>query len=241
MKNLPYFIFDDMNSLDESLLVQKKNTYKGAARDLSYISVPGRSGDILKDNRRYKNVMIQYDVAAIAKQSLDIAEIARRLREKFLLKVGYYKLRDSYDPRYFRLASYSEEFDLEAEMPELGFSSIAFNCKPMRYLLSGEYVTTFTESGGVLVNPEKCPSKPYIKITGSGDISLFISNTVFHFRGVEEYIELDSEAMIAYKGNVNENNKMYTPEYPMLFAGANIIEWTGNVSKIEIKPRWCTL
>ena len=241
MNNLPYFIFDDMNSLEENLLIQKKDTYKGAARDLSYISVPGRSGDILKDNRRYHNVTVRYDVVAIAKQQIDLAEIAHRLREKLLMKIGYFKLRDSYDTRYFRWASYSEEFDLTSELPELGFSSIAFNCKPFRYLLSGENIKAFTESGGVLVNPEKCKSKPYIKITGNGDISLFINNSAFQFREIEEYIELDSEAMIAYKGDVSENSKMYTPEFPFLSAGANTIEWTGNVTKIEIKPRWCTV
>ena len=47
--------------------------------------------------------------------------------------------------------------------------------------------------------------------------------------------------MNAYKGDLLQNNKMLTGTFPKLAAGVNDISWTGDVSKIEIIPRWVKL
>lgn len=52
---------------------------------------------------------------------------------------------------------------------------------------------------------------------------------------------LDSENMNAYKGDTLQNNKMLVGAFPKLAAGDNNISWAGNVTKIEIVPRWCKL
>ncbi len=239
MKKLPYFIFNGILSLDEPLLITGKNTYKGAARDLTFTQIPGRSGDLITDNKRFKNVKINYDVTAV-EGIHDIPEIARRLKSRLLSEVGYFPLSDSYDPNYFRLASYSDEFDLEQELPSLGSSSISFNCKPFRYLIEGQRAIILTEPQ-ILTNPEFFPANPYVKITGEGDITLSINGDSFVFRGIEEYIEVDSEEMRAFKGDRNENTKMYTHNYPVLYKGDNAISWSGNVERVEIIPRWCCL
>ena len=59
-----------------------------------------------------------------------------------------------------------------------------------------------------------------------------------------EEIEVDSEIMNAYK-KVNDdiillNNKMYS-DFPILEEGNNDISWVGNISQIEITPRWVVL
>lgn len=58
-----------------------------------------------------------------------------------------------------------------------------------------------------MYNAEFFPSSPYIKITGSGTVTLTINNASFTFSDIDEYIEIDSEAMNAYKGTVAKNNK----------------------------------
>jgi phage-related protein len=47
--------------------------------------------------------------------------------------------------------------------------------------------------------------------------------------------------MNAYKGDTLQNNKMLVGAFPKLAAGDNNISWAGNVTKIEIVPRWCKL
>ncbi len=239
MSGLNYFIFNGTKSLDEQLIVVDKSTYKGAARDITFTQIPGRSGDLLIDNKRYKNVKITYDVTALEGTNT-IPEIAHRLKSWLLSEVGYFQLSDSYDSRYFRLASYSDEFDLEQELPALGRSSIAFNCKPFRYLKDGQNEITLT-SEATLTNPEAFSSLPYIKIEGEGDITLNINGDTYVFRDVEEYIEVDSEKMIAFRGTQNANSKMYTHEFPKLYKGDNSISWSGTVTSVKIIPRWCCL
>lgn len=239
MNKLPYFVFNGTVSLDEQLIIQSKNTYTGASRDLTFTSIPGRSGDLLIDNKRYKNVTVKYTVAAL-EGIHDIPEIAHRVKGWLASEVGYLRLTDSYDPNYYRLAAYASQFDLEQELPALGKSTIQFNCKPFRYSIEGTRKMILTDSQ-TIVNPEFFKANPYIRINGSGDITLTINNNSFLFRGVEEYIEVDSEIMNAFKGSENCNSKMFTPSFPELQKGENAISWTGSVSSIEIIPRWCCL
>ena len=60
MKGLHFFKFNGVVSLDEQLIITNKDTYKGASRDLTFTQIPGRSGDLITDNRRYKNAKITY-------------------------------------------------------------------------------------------------------------------------------------------------------------------------------------
>lgn len=242
MNSLPYFRFNGGVSLDEQLIITGKSVYKGASRDISFTSIPGRSGDLLTDNKRYKNVKIEYSVCALSGIH-DIPEIAHRVKGWLLSEVGYFELYDTYDPNYFRLAAYSEEYNLEQELPALGKSKITFNCKPFRYSIEGQRAITIT-GAATIRNPEYFPALPYIKITGSGNVTLSINNASYTFTGIDGYIEIDSEKMQAYKGTTNENSKMTTNEekpFPEFSKGDNNISWSGTVTALEIVPRWCCL
>ena len=91
---------------------------------------------------------------------------------------------------------------------------------------------------GKIYNPEDWESRPYIKIVGNGDITLFINNDSFPIRGVDGYIEVDSEMQMAYKGTELQNDKTAFSVPPVLLPGANNISFTGEVKEIIIIPRW---
>ena len=61
-------------------------------------------------------------------------------------------------------------------------------------------------------------AKPYIKIYGSGNISLHINSDTFTFENVSDYIEIDSETMNAYKGQSLQNNVMSGDGFPDTFS-----------------------
>ncbi len=239
LEKLPYFIFNGRVSLDEHLVIQSKNTYAGAARDLTFQSVPGRSGDLLIDNKRFKNVKVKYKVAAL-EGLFDIAQIAHRVKSWLSSEVGYLELIDSYDPNYYRLAAFADAYDLTQDLPCYGTSTIQFNCKPFKYLIEGKR-PLLLEAAQTIRNPEYFPAKPYIKITGSGTITLSINSKTYLFQDVDDYIEIDSESMNAFKGTASRNVNMFTHTFPELEKGDNAISWTGTVSSVEIIPRWCCL
>jgi phage-related protein len=235
-----HFNFNGVDSLEYDLYILSKGTYNAPERDVTFQSIPGKSGDLIIDNGRYKNLSIPYKVALLPAGRASIAERSRKIKRWLLGSVGYYRLADSYDERYFRLAAHTTALDIEEVLPQYGEMELVFNCKPQRYSFEGQRSRTIT-AAATLINPEIFPSNPYIKITGSGSISLHINNDTYSFTDVDEYIELDSELKNAYKGTVSQNSKMTAAEFPTLAAGENLIQWTGTVSTIEIAPRWWTI
>ena len=170
----------------------------------------------------------------------EFAEIAHQIKGWLLAEAGYFRLWDSYDSKYFRLASFSEEADIEQELRDLGSLALTFDCKPFKYSIEGQKAVTFTAAGD-LYNAEFFASLPYIKITGAGAVTLYINNEAFSFSEIDGYIELDSEIMNAYKGISPQNDKMTSSAFPSLAPGKNSISWVGAVEKVEITPRWCCL
>ena len=239
-KKLPLLYFKDHSSLEYCLIIQEKGSFKGAARDVTYTSVAGRSGDLITDNGRYKNVTIPYTLALLNTSPYSFTELARLIRNWLLIGQGYFKLWDTYDKNYYRLASFSDEVDIEQELRDLGSLSLSFNCKPYKYSFEGEKAITITKADKIY-NAEACESKPYIKIFGSGTVTLYINNNAFQFTDIDDYLEVDSEMMNTYKDTVPANHKKKGADFPIFQPGYNNISWNGNITRLEIVPRWCSL
>lgn len=241
MEKLPFLHYKDHSSLEFCLLIEEKDTYKGAARDVTYTSVAGRSGDLITDNGRYKNVKLSYKLALLNTSPHSFNKLVRLIKQwLYNGGHGYFKLWDSYDGAYYRLASLADEINVEQELAALGSLSLKFNCKPYKYSFEGETAIQLTQAGSIY-NAEAYESKPYIKIYGNGGGTLYINNKAYNFTSINSYIEVDSELMNAYKGTTPANNQMQGSGFPTLQPGYNNISWSGNITALEIVPRWCTL
>jgi len=233
-----WFCYDKKNSYNDfGLIVKDKSVYSSAAPDVSSQEIPGRSGDVIIDNKRFNNVDISYTCAFISE---DFAAAARKIRAIIVGAQKYKRLYDTYDPNYFRYAVIKNAIDITQKGINDGEAKIYFNCKPYLYSFAGQQTVTLT-SAGTITNYEAVSSLPYIKIYGSGKISLTINGNDFNMYDVDEYIELDSETMTAYKGETKASANINSQTFPSLEAGVNAISWTGTVSKIEIIPRWRTV
>lgn len=119
--------------------------------------------------------------------------------------------------------------------------SCEFFCQPLGYHLGSNCIEI--TSTATVYNPGNYKSSPYMKITGAGNITLTINGRNTVFKGVTDFIEVDSKLKNAYRtvngGKSDANNLMYSP-FPYLDSGENAISWTGTVSKVEILPRWCS-
>ena len=63
----------------------------------------------------------------------------------------------------------------------------------------------------------------------------------YTFYRADEYVEIDSETMNVFKGNINKNNDYAAVSFPEFKPGTNSIAFIGNISSIEIIPRWRTI
>lgn len=247
MSEINWINFKGLDSRDFNLLIRTKDTYKRAERDISFISVPGRSGDVVIDNNRYKNVEIQYGVRLFATQLSNLKDnenffYSYEEISRWLTSDGnYYKLFDSYDKMYYRKACLINGFNASQPHHSVADFDLKFNCKPFRYRFDGDDIIEVTNQNTVIENTEIYESLPYIKIWGSGDIYLHIGGRQYNFFSVSDYVECDSESMNVYKSMISKNAYYQGTAFPTFEAGENNISWSGNITKIQIKPRWRTI
>ena len=255
-KNVNHFIFNKINSKDYGLLVDKTQGVYGSPKPvIETVNVPGRGNLIINkkadpyDNDEYEDIPKSYNVHivpdSVAEQT---TEMLARAIYRWLYGAGtkYLNLEDSYEPNYYRKAYVAEMMSVERiAQGLLSTLTIEFTCQAYKYLISGLESITLTNAtgGGVLYNPEGFTASPLIKVIGSGNIVLYINDREHHMTIPvgDEYIMIDSERMNSYRESVLKNANTKFTYYPKLVAGANDISWSGNVSQIDIIPRWCTL
>ena len=95
-----------------------------------------------------------------------------------------------------------------------------------------------------ITNPFSFASKPYLKIYGNGIGTLMIqsgmSNKIWQLE-IDDYIEIDSEKMNCYKGTQLRNDKVSGDGFPMFEKGENSIIFSGEITAIDVVPRWVSL
>nr|DAJ54107.1 MAG TPA: distal tail protein [Caudoviricetes sp.] len=232
-----FFVYDGKNSQDLGLLISGEKIYNSPSRDVTTVSIPGRSGDLIIDNGRYNNIEISYTVSF----RKDVPEKTRALKAWLLSKVGYRRLEDTYQPEYFRLAAISNATEFEISINRYGTAELIFNCNPFLFSKGGEQTVLIPASGGRIYNPEYFVSQPIITVYGNGDGVLSVNNINYNISAIDGYVTINSDVGLVYKGLENKNSTVNFIEFPTLQVGENIIDWTGGITKVEIIPRWCTL
>lgn len=251
--------FNNLSSSTYGILVEHPPGYHIPERDYEYIHVPGRNGDLLIDKGSYQNARREYEIA-FGDLDTDYATMANRVSEWLHSPSGYARLEDTYEPDFYRMASYVDEVDIENILFHAGRATIEFNCKPQRYYKSGDTTTTITtkNSSGYLVfqqtNPSRHEALPYIKVTGYGTIRVFVNgNSCMTISGVTDYVEIDSDLQNVYKGttSMNNNTTLTNGVFPRLrnsssYQNQSRLSVIGtnaqsDVTKLEVKPRWWTL
>ena len=157
-----YFTFGQFDSRDFGVYISGEGTYNAPARVYDVISVPGRNGDLLIDRGKFENIFVKYP-AFIAGDNFRSNLAA--FRSAMLSGSGYARLTDTYHPDEFRLAYYGDPIEMTARKQNNGAEfDIVFNCKPQRFLLSGETPVIFSADGSI-TNPTLFDSKPSIKVS----------------------------------------------------------------------------
>ena len=122
--------------------------------------------------------------------------------------------------------------------------TVTFDCQPFLYHVEAEDGDDvgITTSPHTLSNPGTYKSAPRIKVEGAGDVTLTIGTQVIVIDGLEGGIIIDSELgdcfNLTESALLNGKVTLLDDDFPTLAPGANIISWTGNVTKITITPRW---
>ena len=163
--------FGGVNSADFGLYIGGEGTFNAPKRVVEMISVPGRDGDIAIDQGHFENIEVKYTVISKEDSLSDFSTKLSGFRNAICALRGYQRLEDTFHPNEFRMAIFIDEFEVKPiEYATASEFEITFNCKPFRYLKSGE--TAVSKKSGTLTNPTLFESNPLLAIEGYGDFSV---------------------------------------------------------------------
>lgn len=144
-----YFTFGQYDSRDFEIYISGSGTYNSPKRVYNTYTVPGRNGDLIGKSDRLENVSLTYPAFSYANFDRNIAA----LRSALLSTRGYARLWDSYHPDEFRMAYFAGPLTVKArDQLDAGEYDLKFDCKPQRFLTSGETVATYPPGIGMSKN-----------------------------------------------------------------------------------------
>ena len=230
-----YLTFAGRSTNEFGIWISGEGTYGAPERNIQTQEVAGRNGNLLFDMGNFRNITMKYP-AAIKK------DMPSRIRD-FLnfagSQAGYQRLEDTYHPYEYRMARFQSKLSVETAgyMNRSGQFTLEFDCKPQRFLKSGEDPIDFTASG-VLYNRTEFEATPLLSVFGSGAGTVGIGSQTITISAISEYVDIDCEIMDAYKGAVNCNGNVSFTDDIVLKPGNNNIAKSGNITRVRITPRW---
>lgn len=164
--------FGSVNSGTYGIYITGEAVYNAPERAVERVSVPGRNGAILIDQGHFENVQVAYPASIGTGSQADFRDAIAAFRNAVLSQIGYKRLTDGYNPNEYRMANASAGFEVTpAAGGKAGEFNITFDCKPQRFLTSGETEQTIAASGDTITNQTRFESQPVIKADGYGKIS----------------------------------------------------------------------
>ena len=226
-----WFTWNDTRCTDYGIHVSEQPPLTIPSERATYTNVPGRPGSLttLEGDDVYDDLVLT--ATCWLDGPMQIPAIAGWLKGSGTATFanrpgGYYKA---------RVANQISFEKILRGHPHRSFA-VNFRCKPFWYQADVADVT-LTTSTTFVNNPGNVYAEPIITMYGSGDITLMVGTTIVQLEGIEDSITLDTPLMEAYKGTTSLNGSM-SGEFPLLQPGANAVSWSGNVTKVIVKPNW---
>lgn len=158
--------FRGLSTKDLDLIIQFKPDYPFPAKDITVEHIPGRNGDLYIDNKSWQNTQRTYSIVSVFRPGTDFVSNSEKLIKWLTQESGYFRLEDDYDPHVYRMAAYKGSGSLPNLYDQATVLAVTFDCKPQRYLKSGEKEITFEDvSKAILLNPTGFDALPDIRIS----------------------------------------------------------------------------
>lgn len=241
MPNTGWFSFGGTSSADMTteLIIHKVPNLNRSAQKIDVFSVPARDGDIILQQGAWSNQIQEYDVYI---GNGDAAAAATELAAWLFNAQGYQELKDGWETDVYRLAYLTNPLDIESIMGKVGHVTLQFSCVPKRYLESGRAITTLFQTG-TIQNPTAFTAQPLIRVTGTvngqGTIDCGGNTLGIEFPVASMFIDCENLQAYSTDGLLFYNSYI-TGSFPVIPTGTQTFAITGDISSVEITPRWFT-
>lgn len=169
----PYkaFTFDGKSSLDYGVYLTGEGVFNAPERAVEMLEIPGRNGSFVLDQGRFKNISVTYKAGMVDYSETDFATRVSDVRNWLCSRVGYCRLEDDYNPNEYRMAAFVSGIEVDHADLQTGEFDITFDCKPQRWLTSGETAVSVT-SGDTITNPTSFKASPLLELSGYGKLNI---------------------------------------------------------------------
>lgn len=227
--------FGNVNSADYGIYISGEGVFDAPKRAVEMVNIPGRNGALAIDQGYYENIVVTYPAHNYEPEMSDFKERLSDFRNALASQIGYQRLSDTFHPNEYRMAVFDEGLDINPiKYNTASQFDIKFDCKPQRFLTSGETETTVA-SGGTLTNPTQYESSPLLKVEGYGNISfnnhnINIENIVLGNVLLRESAQLEQN--INFNGDlVNAGDKVTLKSVSAPVYYWNDVMWIGEFAK----------
>ena len=187
--------FDGVSSRAYGVYITGAAVFNAPERAVEMVKIPGRNGAFALDEGRFENIEVTYPAGIFADTEADFAAAISDFRNLLCSKRGYCRLTDEYNPDEYRLAIYKSGLEVSPAQLKAGEFEIVFECKPQRFLTSGETKTAIA-SGSTVNNPTPFDAAPLLEIEGYGQVN-FNNTDYFSVTGgpLGEYTVCENHSM----------------------------------------------
>ena len=133
-----YFTFDGESSRNYDVYLTGTGVFNAPQRAVDLLEIPGRNGNYALDQGRFNNITVTYKAGIVDYSESDFADKVSAVRNWLCSKVGYVRLTDDYNPDEYRMAVFKNGITVDHDDLKTGEFDITFECKPQRWLTSGE-------------------------------------------------------------------------------------------------------
>ena len=198
------FTFDGENSLDYGVYITGEAVYNAPERAVEMVSIPGKNGALALDQGRFENIEVTYPAGTFGVKQTEFAGRMRALRNMLASRYNYVRLTDSYHPDEYRLGLYKSGLEVTpVAMSSAGDFELTFNCKPQRFLTSGEDPEDFVPGQ----SPADEQTKTGAIVTFEAEENTIISDLVADIEPVQDLHGYDKP----WVGGAGKNK--YTSKY----------------------------
>lgn len=217
-----YFTYDGESSRNYDVYLTGDGVFNAPERAVEMVEIPGRNGNYALDQGKFNNISVTYKAGIVDYSESNFADKVSAVRNWLCSKVGYKRLSDDYNPNEYRMAVFKSGVNIEHEDLRTGTFEITFECKPQRWLTSGETAVAVS-SGDTITNPTLYGAKPLLKIVGYGDllfnnykINVSQANTLGYYKVMENvnltpHIPIHIDSALTNTGDtINLNNATFS-------------------------------
>lgn len=188
--------FDGRSSSEFNVYITGEGVFNAPERAVEMISIPGRNGAFALDYGRFENIEVTYNCGIAGDDDADFASAISDFRNWLCSRNGYVRLSDDYNAGEYRMAVYKSGLEVTAENLKAGEFPVVFECKPQRFLTSGEYTISVT-SGDTITNPTLFDSRPMLEVYGVGKININSETIDISSSVIGDVILAESESQLS--------------------------------------------